>query len=111
MTGCIFCKITGGEIETEIKYSDDEVVAFADVNPQSPVHILVVPRKHIRNLNEATDDIIGRCVGVARELSDKLGIASQGYRIIINCNRFGGQEVDHLHVHLLGGRQMKWPPG
>ncbi len=108
---CIFCKIINGNISSDIKYQDNKVIAFSDINPQAPVHMLVVPKKHIKNLNEADADIIGHCVAVAKELSSNSGIADKGYRIVINCNRFGGQEVDHFHIHLLGGRQMKWPPG
>ena len=111
MSDCIFCKIANGDIETEIKHRDDDVIAFADINPQAPLHMLIVPKKHIKNVNEAEDGILGRCVCVAKELAAKMGIADDGYRVVINCNGHGGQEVDHLHIHLLGGRQMKWPPG
>jgi histidine triad (HIT) family protein len=111
MSDCIFCKIINQEIPTELKYSDENVVAFADIEPQAPVHILIVPRKHINNLNEAGEDIIGQCVGAAKKLAAQLGIDDEGYRIVVNCNKYGGQAVDHLHVHLLGGRQMIWPPG
>lgn len=108
---CIFCKIVHGEIKTDIRYEDDRVIAFNDINPQSPVHILIVPKQHIRNLNETDDDIAGYCVLMARNIAKKLNIAATGYRIVINSGSDGGQEVDHLHVHLLGGRRMKWPPG
>ena len=111
MGNCIFCKIINKEINAEFKYDDDNVVAFSDINPQAPVHILIVPKEHIENLNEASEYIIERCIVAAKKISDELGISREGYRVVINCNSSGGQEVNHLHVHLLGGRQMKWPPG
>ncbi len=111
MEDCIFCKIAGGEIKSDIKYQDERVIAFSDINPQAPVHIQVIPRKHIDSVNEVDHDIAGHCIVVARDIASKLGISKDGYRLVINCNKHGGQEVGHLHVHLLGGRQMKWPPG
>ena len=108
---CLFCKIVAGKIDSEIIYEDEKVVVFKDIKPQAPIHILVVPRCHIPSLNEAAESIVGYCVGVARNLAGKFGIAKEGYRVIINCNNLGGQEIYHIHIHLLGGRQMKWPPG
>ncbi len=108
---CIFCKIISGDIKSEFIYTDDEIVAFADIDPQAPVHVLIVPKMHIENLNKANNDILGKCLGVAVKLAGKQGISDQGYRTVINCNKFGGQAVSHLHIHLLGGRQKLWPPG
>ncbi|MGM0441472.1 MAG: histidine triad nucleotide-binding protein [Elusimicrobiota bacterium] len=108
---CIFCKIIDGKIDADVTYEDKDVVTFSDVNPQAPVHILVVPREHIKNLNRAGEDITGRLVNTAKKIAVKKDIDKSGYRIVINCNRDGGQEVDHLHVHLLGGRKMSGPLG
>jgi len=108
---CIFCKIINKEIEAEVISETGKAVAFNDVNPQAPVHILIVPKEHKKNLNEADNSIIGECVGLARDIAGKMDIARDGYRIVINCNKNGGQEVGHLHVHLIGGRPMTWPPG
>lgn len=108
---CIFCKIVNGDIKTDIRYEDDKIIAFNDINPQSPVHILIVPKRHIKNLNETDDDIAGYSILMARDIAKQSDIAAEGYRIVINSGHDGGQEVDHLHIHLLGGRRMKWPPG
>ncbi len=108
---CIFCKITAGEIKADIKYKDDKILAFSDINPQAPVHILVIPRKHIATLNEADGDILGYLVSAARDIAGQEGISESGYRLLVNCGDMGGQEVSHLHVHILGGRKMNWPPG
>ena len=108
---CLFCKIIKGEIKSDIKYEDENTLAFSDINPQAPVHILVIPKKHVTVLNDASDEIVAQCISAAKKLARDMQIAEPGYRVVINCNRSGGQEVYHLHVHLLGGRQMKWPPG
>lgn len=114
MGSCLFCRIIKKEAPSRIVYEDQEVVAFEDIHPQAPVHILVVPRKHIDSLLEITSedkDVMDRLLGVANRIAKDRGIASRGYRIVINCGPTGGQTVYHLHLHLLGGRQMAWPPG
>jgi histidine triad (HIT) family protein len=114
MDNCIFCKIAAGEIPSDVVYEDDQVVAFRDLNPQAPTHVLVVPRRHIATLNdlEAGDEaLVGRMYGAAREIAAREGLAETGYRTVVNCNEAGGQTVFHIHLHLLGGRMMHWPPG
>ncbi len=114
MSDCIFCKIAEGGIPAEIVYEDDQVVAFQDLNPQAPVHILVIPRKHIpttNDLREEDAELMGRLHLVAKEIAMKEGIAEAGYRTVLNCNAQAGQTVFHIHLHLLGGRPMGWPPG
>ena len=106
---CIFCRIISGEIQSEILYQDEQAVAFRDVNPKAPVHLLVVPRKHIESVAELTEDeapILGHLVAVANRLAREAGISEKGYRLVVNCGPDGGQVVPHLHLHLLGGRQM-----
>jgi histidine triad (HIT) family protein len=106
---CIFCKIIAGEIPGSFDFKGDEIVAFRDINPVAPIHILIVPRKHIATLNDLQDSdlpLIGRMVKVAKELAVKEGIAEKGYRLTINCGKEGSQIVQHLHMHLLGGRQL-----
>jgi histidine triad (HIT) family protein len=107
--GCVFCQIVAGKLPGDIVYRDDEIVAFRDVNPQAPVHLLVIPRKHIASLVEAGEGdipLMGRLVGVANKLARQEGTAKSGYRLVINCGQQGGQLVPHLHLHLLGGRQL-----
>lgn len=107
---CIFCAIVAGEIPSEHVYEDAEVVAFKDINPKAPVHVLIVPRRHIRSVNELTRGdagLLGHLCLVARTIAEQLGVAESGYRLVSNNGPDGGQEVDHLHVHLLGGRQMR----
>ena len=114
MTECIFCKIVGGEIPAEPVYQDDEVLAFRDINPQAPIHMLIVPKRHIATLNDITPNdtgLIGKLYLVARQLANDMGVADNGYRTLINCNKDGGQDVFHIHLHLLAGRRMGWPPG
>lgn len=111
---CLFCQIIAGEIPAKIVYQDDTVLAFEDIAPKAPTHILVIPRKHLATVNDLTDTdtaVAGRLVQTAKILAKKLGIAEDGYRLVINCNDQGGQEIHHIHLHLLGGRQMTWPPG
>lgn len=106
---CIFCRIISGEIQSEILYQDEQAVAFRDVNPKAPVHLLVVPRKHFESVAELTEDeapILGHLVAVANRLAREAGISEKGYRLVVNCGPDGGQVVPHLHLHLLGGRQM-----
>lgn len=114
MTDCIFCKIAAGDIPATKLYEDDQVVAFRDLNPQAPTHVLVIPRKHIATLNDLEPgdaELIGRLYLAARQVAAAEGIAASGYRTVFNCNRDAGQEVFHLHLHVLGGRRMSWPPG
>jgi len=114
MASCIFCDIVAGKIKGEIIYSDQEVAAFRDINPQAPVHILIVTRKHISTTNElepADSQLIGKLVLAAKSIAQKEGISERGYRMVLNCNAEAGQSVFHIHLHLLGGRAMKWPPG
>ncbi len=111
---CIFCKIAAGEIPASKVYEDDHVVAFHDLSPQAPLHVLVIPRKHIATLNDlAPEDtqVMGHLFQAARAIAAEQGIAEDGYRTVVNCNRHGGQAVYHIHLHLLGKRQMGWPPG
>lgn len=114
MTDCLFCKMVNGDIPPDKVYEDDEVLAFNDINPQAPVHILIIPKKHIATLNDVEDAdalLLGKLNRVAAELARKAGFAEKGYRVILNCNNAGGQAVYHIHLHLLAGRQMSWPPG
>lgn len=111
---CIFCKIVAGEIPATIVHQDDEVVAFRDLHPQAPTHILIIPRKHIATVNDLADGdaaIVGRLYLTARDLAAQLGLSDNGYRLVMNTNRDGGQTVFHIHLHLLAGRQFHWPPG
>src|SRR5256885_10245945 len=112
MADCIFCKIARGEIPATMVVNNKEIAAFRDLNPQAPTHILIIPKKHIASLDDANDaDLLGRMLGLAAALARQEKIAKSGYRTVINTGRDGGQSVDHLHIHLLGGRPMTWPPG
>jgi histidine triad (HIT) family protein len=113
MAETVFSRIIRGEIPARIVHDDDRCLAFHDVAPQAPVHVLVIPKRPIPSLADATAgdaDLLGHLVVVATELARTLGL-SQGYRLVVNCGADGGQSVDHLHVHLLGGRRLGWPPG
>jgi len=106
---CVFCRIINREIPSKIVYEDDTVIAFHDINPQAPVHILIVPKEHIEtvnNLEEKHEKLIGHVFTVAKKIAKEFGIAESGYRIIVNCNKDGGQEIYHLHYHLLGGKAL-----
>ncbi|MBL8252844.1 MAG: histidine triad nucleotide-binding protein [Candidatus Competibacter sp.] len=114
MTDCIFCKIAAGEISATKVYDDGEVLAFRDINPEAPVHLLVIPRRHIATLNDLTEAdaaLIGQLYLAAKQVATELGVAENGYRTVINCNRDAGQIVFHVHMHLLAGRELGWPPG
>lgn len=114
MSETLFTKIRDREIEAEFVYEDDEIMAIRDINPQAPVHILVIPKEPIATTDELTDDqaeLAGRLILVARRIARDEGIAEDGYRLVLNTNREGGQDIYHIHLHLLGGRQMTWPPG
>jgi len=106
---CIFCRIIAGEIPAEILYQDAKVIAFRDINPQAPTHLLIIPRKHIpslAHLSAAGASIVGHMTGVANRLAREQGVSESGYRLVINCGKQGGQVVPHLHLHVLGGRQL-----
>lgn len=115
MNDCLFCKMASGEITPDaVVHRDDEVLAFRDISPQAPVHILVIPRVHIEHahaLGDAHSDLLAKLFAVARRIAEQEGIAGTGYRLVLNCNEDAGQTVYHLHMHLLGGRRMDWPPG
>lgn len=111
---CLFCKLVNGEIPATILYQDDDVIAFEDIMPQAPSHFLVIPKRHISTLNDLTDEdvsIVGKLPIVAAKVAKQIGISDDGYRVVMNCNQMGGQTVYHIHMHVLGGRQMTWPPG
>lgn len=110
---CLFCKIVEGSIPSKPVYQDEQVYAFADINPQAPEHFLVVPRQHIGSLNETEKDarpLLGHLLWVAAGIAQQKGL-SKGYRVVVNTGEDGGQTVEHLHVHVLGGRSLAWPPG
>jgi len=114
MSEDLFEKIIDREIPADIVWENDDLLAFRDVNPQAPVHILIIPKRKIRTLNDLTDgdaELVGRMVLAAKEIAADEGIAEDGYRLNFNCNEAGGQSVWHIHLHLLGGRKMAWPPG
>jgi len=114
MASCLFCRIVAGEIPATKVYEDDTVVAFNDINPQAPMHVLVVPRAHISTLNDLTaeqDDLVGAIVRRGAAIASARGFAERGYRTVFNCNAEAGQTVFHVHLHVLGGRTMHWPPG
>lgn len=111
---CIFCKILNQELPANIIYQDDQVIAFDDLHPRAPIHKLIIPRKHIPTLNDlesADESLAGHLLYVAKKLAMQYGIADDGYRVVMNCNKASGQVVFHIHLHLLGGRNMTWPPG
>lgn len=111
---CLFCRIAAGEVPASSVHGDDTVIAFHDISPRAPTHILVVPRAHIRSAAELTDadaPIVGHLFAVAAAIARAQGIADAGYRIVTNVGRGAGQTIDHLHLHLLGGRPLTWPPG
>ena len=111
---CLFCRIIAGEIPGTFLYQDDRLVVLQDVNPQAPVHALVIPRKHVATLNDLSaedDGLVGEMIRRAALVARERGVADTGYRTVLNCNREAGQTVFHIHLHLLGGRPMAWPPG
>ena len=112
MTNCLFCKIARGEIPSAKVAENEHYFAFRDISPQAPVHVLVIPKRHFASLNDAPDPgVVGGLVALAMEVVQAEGLAAKGHRLVINTGPDGGQTVDHLHLHVLGGRQMKWPPG
>ena len=112
MADCLFCKIVRGEIPAARVAENAECIAFRDIAPQAPVHVLVIPRTHYRSLSETPDaSVLGAMGEMAKQLATELGLSETGYRVVVNTGADGGQTVHHLHMHLLGGRQLKWPPG
>ncbi len=113
-TNCLFCQIVHKAIPANIAYEDDQVIAFHDIAPQAPIHILIIPKEHIATVNDFDDkhsNLLGHMVITAKQLAKELGVDEEGYRLNINCNQHGGQTVFHTHLHLLAGRQFSWPPG
>lgn len=109
---CLFCKVASGQIPATVVQRADGMVAFKDINPQAPIHLLLIPVTHVASLNDARDrDVLGSLLGFARDVAQAQGLAERGYRVVVNTNADGGQTVFHLHLHLLGGRPMTWPPG
>ena len=111
---CLFCQILAGDVAADFVYESDDAVAFRDVNPQAPTHVLIVPRKHNATINDLTDedlDSVGKLFMAAQSIAKEEGLADDGYRTVMNCNAGAGQSVFHIHLHLLGGRLMSWPPG
>ena len=111
---CLFCRILAGEIPAKLVHEDEETVAFRDIDPQAPTHVLVIPRRHIPSVNAldpADAQLVGRLFLAAREIARNEGIADGGYRLVMNTGPDAGQSVDHIHLHVIGGRRLKWPPG
>jgi len=114
MTDCIFCKIVSGDIPADKIFENDHVIGFRDLNPQAPTHVLVITKKHISTINDIQDEdkaLIGEMFLAAQQIAADEGLAERGYRTVMNCNAEAGQTVFHIHLHLLGGRSMAWPPG
>ena len=114
MTDCLFCKLVNGEIPTDIVFESDTVFAFKDIEPQAPHHVLIIPKKHISTLNDLGSKdagLVSEMILIATQIAKVLKIDSSGYRTVFNCNEEGGQDIYHIHLHLLGGRKMNWPPG
>ena len=113
-SNCLFCKILNDEIPADIVYESDTAIAFRDINPQAPTHVLIIPRKHIATINDIADEdqaLVGSLYSAAREIAAAEGFAEEGYRAVMNCNEGAGQAVFHIHLHLLAGRALTWPPG
>ncbi|MDI6869960.1 MAG: histidine triad nucleotide-binding protein [Bacillota bacterium] len=114
MAECLFCRIAAKEIPAQVVYEDELIIAFRDINPQAPVHLLIIPKGHVasvREIDEAHPLVAGRLLRVARDLAKQEGVAESGYRLVVNTGQDAGQAIAHLHLHLLGGRAMGWPPG
>jgi histidine triad (HIT) family protein len=114
MTDCLFCKIVGGDIPANLVYENEFVLAFDDIQPKAPIHKLIIPREHIATANDIAPKhelLVGKMMTAARIIADQTGIAESGYRLVMNCNADGGQEVYHIHLHLIGGKPLSWPPG
>ena len=113
MAECIFCSIASGDMDADEVHRDEHVVVFRDIDPQAPTHLLAIPRKHVDSMHEAADDaqLLGRVFAAARDAAEREGLAERGYRLVTNVGEEAGQTVSHLHVHVLGGRAFRWPPG
>jgi histidine triad (HIT) family protein len=111
MSDCIFCKIASGELSARILHEDEDCMAFEDVNPQAPVHFLVIPKKHIETVLDGDEKILGKLLFTAARIAENKSLGKDGFRTVVNCRRHAGQSVDHLHIHVLGGRWFTWPPG
>lgn len=114
MSDCLFCKFVSGELQADVVFDDDDVMAFRDINPQAPMHVLVVPKQHVATINELTDknaELVGRMYLAAKQVATEAGYAESGYRTVMNCNADAGQTVFHIHLHVLAGRELGWPPG
>jgi histidine triad (HIT) family protein len=114
MLDCTFCKIVSREMPSQIVYEDEEIVAFHDINPQAPVHVLIVPRKHIESVLDVTEEdrgVLGAMLVRAKDIARQLGVDEKGFRLVINTGKYAGQAIYHIHLHLIGGRRMTWPPG
>jgi len=114
MTDCLFCKMVSGEIAPDTLYEDQDVLAFKDISPQAPFHALVIPKRHISTINDIKDtdaELIGKMYLAAKKIANDAGVAEEGYRAVMNCNALAGQTVFHIHLHVLAGRAMNWPPG
>jgi histidine triad (HIT) family protein len=114
MSDCLFCRMVKGEIKPDVVYEDEDVLAFRDLNPQAPLHVLVIPKQHLATLNDldaAHAALMGKLFLAARQVAEDAGLAERGYRTVINCNAEAGQSVYHVHLHVLAGRAMHWPPG
>lgn len=114
MSECLFCKIINGDIPADIVYESDAALAFRDINPKAPTHVLIIPRRHVSTINDIEPDdesLVGSLFTAARSIAADEGLADDGYRVVMNCNEAAGQSVFHIHLHLLGGRTLNWPPG
>ena len=114
MADCLFCKMVTGEIKPDTVYEDENVLAFRDISPQAPMHVLVIPKRHISTLNDLAEDdaqLAGQLTLAAAKVAEQEGVADSGYRTVMNCNADGGQTVFHIHMHVLAGRNLIWPPG
>jgi len=114
MTDCLFCRMVAGEIQPDTVYEDEQLLAFRDINPQAPTHVLVIPKRHVATLNDLDEndcELVGQMLLTAKAIAAEEGLAERGYRTVFNCNADAGQTVFHIHLHLLGGRHMGWPPG
>ena len=114
MADCLFCKMVSGEITPDTVYEDDDILAFQDINPQAPLHVLIIPKAHIATVNDLSDAnaaTVGRLFLTAKQIAADNDLTDPGYRLVVNCNADAGQTVFHIHLHLLGGRPMTWPPG
>jgi Diadenosine tetraphosphate (Ap4A) hydrolase and other HIT family hydrolases len=114
MSNCLFCRIVAGEIPAKLAYEDEDVIAFYDINPQAPLHVLIIPRKHIAMINDIQPEdaaLVGKLYLAAKKIAADAGYADEGYRVVMNCGADAGQSVFHIHLHLLAGRALHWPPG